>query len=289
MSVVQRARPWLGTLVRMRVEGLDEARARTAIDRAFAEVEMVHRCMSFHAADSDLARLHAAQAGEGVAVDARTHEVLACALRIAELSDGCFDPTIAARQVALGLLPRPARACAPDPRATWRDIELLSGNRARLHKPLWLDLGGIAKGYAVDRALAVLIHAGAAHALVDAGGDLRVAGRSEIVHLRGAAPGGAAGTVCITDAAVASSSGAIDRRRAQRTWIGAHLHGRSGAPVGTFSSASVVAPTCMVADALTKVVLAASPAVRRRALAACDAQAATHSVRHGWRSFGVAA
>src|SRR5579862_9420704 len=105
MSVVQRARPWLGTLVRMRVGGLDEAHARAAIDRAFAEVETVHRCMSFHSADSDLAGLHTAQAGEAVAIDARTHEVLACALRIAELSDGCFDPTIAARQVALGVLP----------------------------------------------------------------------------------------------------------------------------------------------------------------------------------------
>jgi FAD:protein FMN transferase len=290
MRIVQRARPLLGTLVAIRVEGLNPSRALAAIDAAFAEVEAVHRRMSFHERASDLARLHAAEPGETVSIDTRTHAVLTCARHIAELSDGCFDPTIAARQVALGRLPRPTGGRAPDPGATWRDIELLSGNRVRLHRPLWLDLGGIAKGYAVDRAIELLVRAGAAHAIVNAGGDLRVAGtREEMIHLRGASRKGTVGAVSITDAALASSTSALDRRRVSRGWAGTHLHGRSKIPIATFSSASVIAPTCMVADALTKVVLAASPSVSQRALAACNAQAATHSDRHGWRALGAAA
>lgn len=290
MSALQRARPCLGTLVEMRVEGLGEDAAAVAFDDAFAEVAAVHARMSFHEAASDLSRLHAADIGDAIPLDPRSHEVLACALRLAELSEGCFDPTIAARQVALDVLPRPPLARMPDPNANWRDIELLEGSCVRLHKPLWIDLGGIAKGYAVDRAMDVLVRAGASHALVNAGGDLRVAGpREEIVHLRGAARYGATGTVAIADAALASSCGATQRRRVQRRWTGTHLHGRSRTPVATFASASVIAPACMIADALTKVVLAASPAIARRVLAICGAQAATHSMRHGWRTIGAAA
>jgi FAD:protein FMN transferase len=110
-----------------------------------------------------------------------------------------------------------------------------------------------------------------------------------VVHLRGAGRTGVSGAVSIADAALASSSGAVDRRRTPRGWVGAHLDGRRGLPVGTFSSASVIAPTCMVADALTKVVLAASAPVARRVLAHFDAQAATHSARHGWRQWDAAA
>lgn len=286
---VQRARPRLGTLVAMRVEGLDEARAVAAIDAAFVEVQTVHRCMSFHESASDLSRLHAAAVGTAVEVDTRTVEVLHCALEIAELSAGCFDPTIAAQAVAWGMLPRPDSPYAPDPRANWRDIELIDGSRVRLRRPLWLDLGGIAKGHAVDRAIDVLIEAGATQAMVNAGGDLRVAGpREEIVHLRGACAAGAAGVVAIANAALASSSGLTTRKRHHGRWVGAHLQGRTRAPVGTFSSATVIAQRCMIADALTKVVLA-EPALAQRVLAAYGAQVATHSARHGWRGMGIAA
>lgn len=286
---VQRARPSLGTLVEMRVEGLGEVRALAAIDAAFVEVRAVHRCMSFHESASDLSRLHAAALGMAVEVDMRMVEVLRCALKVAELSAGCFDPTIAAQAVAWGMLPRPHSPFTPAARANWRDIELLDGNRVRLRHPLWLDLGGIAKGYAVDRAIDVLLKAGATQAMVNAGGDLRVAGpREEIVHLRGACAAGAAGVVAIANAALASSTGLTTRNRRHGRWIGAHLHGRTKAPAGTFSSASVIADRCMIADALTKVVLA-EPALAQRMLAAYGTQMATHSARHGWRGFGLAA
>ncbi|MBS0570940.1 MAG: FAD:protein FMN transferase, partial [Proteobacteria bacterium] len=152
MNAIRRARPWLGTLVDIRVDGMESACALRAIDAAFAEVATVHRLMSFHGDDSDLARLRQAPACAAVRVNARTHEVLECALRIAAASTGIFDPTVAAAQVARGALPVPRSAFVPDADASWRDIELLGGERVRLRRPLWIDLGGIAKGYAVDRA-----------------------------------------------------------------------------------------------------------------------------------------
>lgn len=282
---LHRARPWLGTLVEMRVDAPDAECARRALEAAFAEVEAVHRRMSFHEPGSDLARLHAARIGMAVAVDARTVEVLRCALSLAERSHGCFDPTVAGELVARGFLPRPDSPFAADACASWRDVELPGGDCVRLHRALWLDLGGIAKGYAVDRAVDALFAHGATQVLVNAGGDLRVAGpREEIVHLRGAGTAGMAGAVALRDAALASSAGAATRRHRGGRWIGAHLDARSGKTVGAFSFASVIAPTCMIADALTKVAFAAPPALARRVFASCGAQVTTHSARHGWRS-----
>ena len=258
---VQRARPSLGTLVQIRVEGQGETVALRAIDAAFAEVAQIHRLMSFHDAGSDLARVHRARIGEQVSIDARTREVLACALRVAAASGGAFDPTVAARQVERGYLPRPVSAFAPDPGANWHDIELLE-DAVILRKPLWLDLGGIAKGYAVDRAIDILIGAGAQQACVNAGGDLRLAGaRAERVRVR---DGNAVviAAVELADAAIATSTTAAT----------SHLDGESGESIAEGASVAVVASTCMVADALTKVVLAKGVAAGA-ALACFAAQA----------------
>jgi thiamine biosynthesis lipoprotein len=268
--IVQRARPMLGTLVQMRVEGFSEGAALRAIESAFAEVAAVHRCMSFHESDSDLSHLHRTSAGTLVQVDARTHAVLACALDVAAVSAGLFDPTIAAQQVARGWLPRPDSAFSPDPRANWRDIELLDQDCVRLHRPLWIDLGGIAKGYAVDRAVEILVQAGATQGCVNAGGDLRVFGpRAERIHLRSAA--GYLPALELCDAAVAGSTGA------------AHVHGRTRAAAHAGASVGVVAPTCMIADALTKVVLAAGVSASAAVLARFAAQACAFDTASGWQ------
>ena len=277
MSSVRRARPWLGTLVDIRVDGMETACAVRAIDAAFTEVATVHRLMSFHGDDSDLARLRNARAGTCVRVNARTCEVLDLSLRIAAASAGAFDPTVAAALVENGILPVPHSACVSDIDASWRDIELLGGERVRLRRPLWIDLGGIAKGYAVDRAIEVLRAHGAIDACVNAGGDLRVAGAlRERVHVRDAW-GGIAAALELADGAVATSSS-----------TSAHRDGASRRAAEPDISVSVVAPRCMVADALTKVVLAGgdmAPSV----LAAFGAQAWTHRIAHGWRKLDRAA
>ena len=78
--------------------------------------------------------------------------------------------------VARGHLPRPAKAPEPDGAASWRDIRLLPENRIRFRRPLWIDLGGIAKGHAVDRAVEEALRFAPFQVSVNAGGDLRVAG-----------------------------------------------------------------------------------------------------------------
>lgn len=280
-----RARIALGTLVEMRVEGLSERDATRAIDAAFAEVLAVHRLMSFHAPDSDLARLHATMPGEAVGVDARTFSVLVMAQDVAAVSHGVFDVSVGAQLVGLGLLPRPRSPFQPVGKATWRDIELLVGDRVRLRRPLWIDLGGIAKGFAVDRAIDTLARHGATQATVIAGGDMRIHGaRAEPIFLRI----GSGGVPHLPALELANAAIATSARNADAA-IRPHLHGRTRNCVNGDAVVSVIAARCMVADALTKVVLASDAAACARVLAKFGAEAGVFAPSHGLIRLGRAA
>jgi len=279
---IERAKPLLGTVVSIRVEAANEQSAHQAIGRAFDEVGRVHDLMSFHQPDSDLSRLNREAASRAVEVDHRTYEVLAEALRVARLSEGAFDPTVAWELVRAGALPRPLGAVEPDPKASWRDVELLPGERrARFHRPLWLDLGGIAKGYAVDAACKSLAAGDVEQACVNAGGDLRVFGpRPEPVLLRADQHSAAGEPVLeIQNGAVAGSGRPV--RDADGDWS-LHLDGRSRSFVASGGFVAVAAERCMIADALTKVVMAACSVEASRVLRREDAMAYTRSAAGEW-------
>jgi thiamine biosynthesis lipoprotein len=138
-----------------------------------------------------------------------------------------------------------------------------------------LDLGGIAKGYAVDRATAELLAAGMDNTLVNAGGDLRIAGHwSREVLLRDPRPPHQGSQqLTLHNAALATSAAYYSRRRLPRGEVSALVNPRCGTPYIEDGTASVQAADCMSADALTKVVLFAPPRVAECALAACSALA----------------
>lgn len=252
---ISRAKPLLGTLVEISVVGLDEDAAHRAIDRGFAAVAEIHALMSFHDAASDVSRLNA-HGFFGTRVDPHTRAVLSRAQEIAEHSDGLFDVTAAAHLVSWGFLPAPASTQPPESAASWRDI-VVEDDVVRFLKPLWIDLGGIAKGYAVDRAVIAMDLPPHVQAVVNAGGDLRVAGpHAEPVLLRSALIIDAVPVVEIADGALASSSGREHQRPFHGSFVGPHV-GRGGISVGAQRFVSVAAHDCLTADALTKVVLAA--------------------------------
>ncbi len=252
------------------------------IEAGFAAIAEIHRLMSFHEPDSDVSRLNRLGAETELRVDRATFAVLAQAAEISQLSDGVFDVTTAGRLVALGRLPRPEGAPPPDPHARWSDIVLTPPDHVAFRRPLWIDLGGIAKGFAVDRAFAAIAPGRGWRCVVNAGGDLRAGGPiAERILLRAPlhTPQGADGAAVLElqDGALASSGGQAPA---------CHIDGRSGGIVGGRSFVSVTAPTCMTADALTKIVMA------RRAGAAAvlvryGATAYLQS-RSGWRTIGAA-
>ncbi len=285
---IERARPLLGTRVAIRVAGLSEGDAHKLIDAAFAEIASIHALMSFHEPESDVSRLNRDAFDHPVAVHPSTYEVLRWSQQIAADSGACFDITAAVQLVAWGILPAPTRAHRPDPGGSWQHIELLPDRQVRFHRRVWIDLGGIAKGYAVDRAIEVLRANGASQACVNAGGDLRTLGpAAEQVRLRCAAEGEAMAPIIeIENGSVASSGGTLARLRVQGRWRSPHVHGQWRRGVGSDRFACVIAERCLIADALTKIVLAQgsrSESVLRR----YGAAAHLYTPRRGWRAIGV--
>lgn len=250
-EVIRRAQPWLGTLVEIVVPACNGA----AVDLAFAQIADIHRLMSFHTEDSDLARLRRAAPGETIEVDARTAHVLREAKRLHALSGGLFDVSIAPALIRWGYLPRPPGIDLRRYRnATLDDLDIVAEQQIRQRRPLLLDLGGIAKGYAVDCAVDALRAVGVVRGLVNAGGDLRVFGAFEApVALRAPDWSGIVETRMLKERALASSANA-DRRRL-RGAASPHV-GRARKPILSDCLAVVEAPTALLADALTKVVLA---------------------------------
>ena len=218
---------------------------------AFAAIARVHHALSGHDQCSELSSVNrlAAAVVQRISDDMRT--VLRCALLLAARSDGAFDPTVGGRTAALGFLPPHDRS---DPEASWRDVQLTRAG-VRYTRPLVLDFGGIAKGYAVDCAIDALREHGVTAGRVNAGGDLRVFGdRSEVIHVRTGGPEGIVPLVAIADGAVATSAYGGQRRLVRRRWATPLIDPRSSLPIMSTRTVSVVASTCMVADALTKVV-----------------------------------
>lgn len=265
---LRRARPLLGTFVEIRATAPTPAQAGRAVGAAFAAVERVQTLMSFYDPASDVSRLNR-RTGRIVRVHAWTHCVLRRAQELHAATAGLFDIATAPALVRGGWLPGRATSLRPAGGST-ADIALLAGHRVCCRRPLLLDLGGIAKGFAVDRAVAALRRHGATAGVVNAGGDLRIFGPlGEPVQVRRPeAPGELLFLTCLQNAALATSAPYYAARP-----IGGHvcvpiIDPRDGRPSRQSHSVTVQARTCLLADALCKVVWlagadAAAPLLRR--------------------------
>jgi thiamine biosynthesis lipoprotein len=132
------------------------------------------------------------------------------------------------------------------------------GGRVTKRSEGWIDLGGIAKGYAVDAAIEALERAGVRSACVNAGGDLRVLGDVPFdISIRDPRdPVAMALSMSVRNAALATSGAYFSRHLIDGELRSALIDGRNAAALIDEFSVTVEAPTCMVADALTKVVAA---------------------------------
>jgi thiamine biosynthesis lipoprotein len=260
--MIRRAQPWLGTLVEITInDALDQRWLDRCMTDAFAAVALIHRLMSFHDSFSDISRINRAEVGESVDVAAETLTVLSCALMLNSASNGIFNIGSASRLIQWGLLP--AFQNAPlDYDGT--DTGLMIDTEQRVYKirTAVVDLGGIAKGFAVDQAIAVLQQAGIQSACINAGGDLRAIGSIPfVVSIRDPATvTGVAHELPITNQAIATSAPYFSKRLDNNELVCALIDGRNGRAMTQPESVSVIAPNCMIADALTKIVIASKEA-----------------------------
>ena len=241
-----------------------------------AAVQQVDEQMSPWKPDSDLMRLNRTPVDAWVNLPAEILEVLACALDIHRLSAGAFDPGVGALVDAWGfgavrdapdaVAIRSARQAAPRPTHECLELDRPAG-RARKRAPLQLDLCGIAKGYAVDRMTAVLQQHGAQHALVALDGELRAVGSQAsgqpwAVALERPEAGRRAvhAVIELEDLAVATSG---DYRRYLEVGDARLAHtmdARRAVPVNNaVASVTVLASSCMRADAWATALLVAGP------------------------------
>src|SRR5262245_47861875 len=248
---MRRQRPLLGAFVEIDAEGLPGMELARAVEAAFAAVSLVGRLMSFHDPDSDLSAINRAAAVAPVAVHPWTARVISRALALHRATDGLFDCAIASELVRWKLLPDHGPVTQT---ATMAAVRLLPDNHVAFDKPLTLDLGGIAKGFAVDRAVAALRRHGIRAAVVNAGGDLRAIGPAVPIHLRDPVdPSAFHCAGMLQNGAIATSSAAATLTRFGAGQVSALVRARTRRPIIDCDAYSVIAGTCMVADALTKV------------------------------------
>ncbi len=247
--------------------------AEPAARAAFARVAALDAALSDYREDSELSRLgRASEAGAlpvTVPVSADLARVLALALEVGEASDGAFDPALGTctrlwrRSVRQGELPRPERLAAARAAAGRAHFELRGEPPEVLLRArgLRFDLGGVAKGDALDQALAALRAHGVERALVDGGGDL----------LAGAPPPGeagwkvayaglGAGRLRLAHAALATSGDLYQHVEIDGVRYSHLIDPRTGLGLTTRVAATVLAPDGARADAWASALCVLGPA-----------------------------
>lgn len=254
----------MGTFVNLRAVG---AAAPAALAESLAELERLEAIFSYNLPDSEVSRLNAAAGRGPVDVGPEMVEVLLEAQRIAELSGGSFDVTIAPVVDAWGFRPDLTEQRVPDPDELSAALALVdyrqllvdaaAGQAELMRAGMSVDLGAIAKGYAVDRVVAILHTAGIKSALVDVGGNIHALGlrptgqawRVGLQHPRESQQ--LLGVLSLTGRNIATSGDyqrffVLDGRRYHHI-----IDPRTGYPAQAVMMVAIVADTGMEADAVS--------------------------------------
>lgn len=264
-ATVTRSNQVMGTLAAVTAIAPDQQTAEAAVAAAYERLDDVNRLMSDYVEDSEIGRLNRLAPGETMTLSPETYECLSRAIQFHHLSGGTFDPTCrplvwlwkdAAKR---GALPSEAEIAEAQERTGPDKLMLDPQTRSVAVEiaGMQVDLGGIAKGYALDLAAEAMKKAGATAGLVDVGGDIVAFGRK---------PDGSAWRIgvrdpsaadrsiygirlALTDAAVATSG--VQERFYE---IGGQRYShiidpRTGRPAAQAPSVTVIAPDGITADA----------------------------------------
>jgi thiamine biosynthesis lipoprotein len=264
-----RCKPLLGTFVEIRIE--DQLPPLKALEEAFLAIEQVQSLMGFHNPDSELSQINARSHLESVRIHPWTAEVLRIAKEVYLQSQGLFNCGIGHHLVKAGLLPKHNKI-KDYLFGGIEDLQFIKPLLVRSPLPICLDLGGIAKGYAVDKAVDALIAKGIEVGSVNAGGDIRVFGNhSQDIQIRNPSrPHELIQIGSMAVGAIATSSLYFaNRDTSPKSFMVNPLNQEH---VEFSESYSVVASRCVYADALTKVV-SISRNIRHPCLSHFSAQA----------------
>lgn len=260
--------------VRIVLYARDETNAKAASSAALARIRQLNAVMSDYDPTSEVRRLSATSgAGQAVKVGDDLWRVLTRAKEISALSGGAFDVTVGPvvrlwrRARRQEVMPSPQRLAQAKAAVGYQAMELDESSQAvRLTRPeMWIDLGAIAKGDAVDQALKVLADHGIRSALIDAGGD---------IGLSDAPPGrpgwviGVAPLELTAKPSVFLSLANVSIATSGDSWQFVEIEGRryshlvdprTGMGLTDHSSVTVIAPDTITADGLASAVSVLGP------------------------------
>ena len=274
--------PTMGTRYSVRVDDggatAEEAAIGALID---ATLERIDRKMSTYRADSEISELNRAPANQPIALSPETVGVLSAAIDLAADSGGAFDVTAGPLINAWGFgpsgrvdAPPSDRLLASALRHVGTDkiaVDVAAGTATKLDADAYVDLSGIAKGYAVDAVVAALATAGWRHTMVEVGGEVRASGRTAFGRSwriaieqpdlgAGSDPPIAPLAVALVDGALATSANYRNFYFLGDTPVGHTIDPRTGRPVAhDGASVSVMAADCMTADSLATALMVLGP------------------------------
>ena len=230
--------------------------------------------------DSEISQLNQAKANQQLPISPELERFLTQVEQIVEISQGLFDPTIEPLQkiwkerLEIGKIPTDDEIASLLPAVGWNKIHFSQGSFIKDHDLTSIDLGGIAKGLAIDILVARLNAAGYAHVYAEWGGEIRAAGKHPdnrpwnifISCLGSADPDNAIAHISLTDQAIATSGDYLqywkieDPSNANQTISYFHIiNPKTQKPLTSTStsvaSASVIAPNCVLADGLATVAM----------------------------------
>jgi thiamine biosynthesis lipoprotein len=259
---VSRAREIMGTFATLTAIAPDETTAAAAVEAGYARLEDVNRLMSDYIAESEIGQLNQQPAGEPLSLSPETLRCLQRAIEVSHLSGGAFDVTCRPLVALWRASGREGRLPSEQDLADTRShvgvdkitLNAEAGTAARTADGVQVDLGGIAKGYALDLAAEAMRNTGANSALVDVGGDVlaigaNAAGRPWRVGIKHPFREGIYAVLELSDRAVATSGVQqrfyeIDGKRYSHI-----IDPRTGWPAEQAPSVTVIAADGLTADA----------------------------------------
>jgi thiamine biosynthesis lipoprotein len=271
----------MGTVMTVKIRGVERDAARNATEAVVDEARRLHRLFDPHDPGSEMALLNRTAAGGGgqVAVSIDMGRVLAAAIAVRDSSNGAFDPSLGELIDLWGFSDEKPKNTLPDSMLIAAIVDSLKSSpvlhltpdsSAAIVPPGAdrLDVGGIAKGYAVDRAIEVLDSLGIGNALVNLGGEIGVLGvgsngrswRVGIQHPRMAASH--MGVVDEMEGQYVATSGDYERFFIRNGRRYHHiLNPDTGFPSYEHAvmSATIVASSCLLADALATAAFVLGP------------------------------
>ncbi|MCC7259298.1 MAG: FAD:protein FMN transferase [Gammaproteobacteria bacterium] len=255
----------MGTRMEVRLWHDDELAARRLISSAMAEFDRIEAGMSTYREDSEISRLNARAASGPVPVSADLFDIVTRSIELSEFSGGAFDITYE----SVGQLydfrrrqrPSEAEIAAHLPQISYRHLRLDPVARTIAYDTpgTRINLGGIAKGWAVERVIAQLRAAGVRHALATAGGDTRLLGdrRGEpwVVGVRDPDDAARLITRLALDDEAISTSGDYERFFDEGGERYHHiLDPKTGRSAHGVRSVTIVGPDAVMTEGLTKTV-----------------------------------